>query len=535
MILDCTIRDGGYYNKWDFNLDLVSKYLSQINDSNIDYVEIGYRSLKNDKYYGPFYYCTENFLSSLNIPKKLNIAVMLNAVEIEYYQNLNQDLIDNLFEDKKNSLVSLVRIASNLDSVINIIPAINNLKKKGYKVSLNLMKVTNISDEELILIMETLIKECAVDIFCIADSYGNISQSTLVEKIKILKAVWNTEIGVHLHNNQGRACSSAIVAYNHGVDWIDTTVLGMGRGAGNASTERLMLDINESNTLAENKYMPEKLFGIVLNEFSELKKKYEWGYNLLYEISSRYALHPNHVMDLMSSKNRYSPDQMLGSLYKLIEQHANIDLKDEVKSQDTHFKSLLNAKNTFSNRTVLLLGPGNEASKHSEQLKNFINTYNPLVISLNTVRYIPIKLVDIIIFLNEFRVIAEIDQIDQWKGKIILPTNLINHEILNNIDNNKIINHQVKIERNKFLSHESKSTIPYEIVFAYAFTALLLGSPRMIYLFGFDGFLEEDFKQNQMLEIFKLIDESNNLSIPICSLTNSSYPIHHKSIYGPNL
>lgn len=535
MILDCTIRDGGYYNKWDFDLDLVSKYLNQINESNIDFVEIGYRSLKNDKYYGPFYYCSENFLISLNIPKRLNIAVMVNASEIEYHQNLNQDLINVLFDDKEKSNVSLVRIASNLESVINIIPAIINLKKKGYKVSLNLMKVTNISDKELVSIMKTLIKECELDIFCIADSYGNLSQSILIEKINLIKTIWSSDIGVHLHNNQGRACSSAIIAYHHDVDWIDTTVLGMGRGAGNASTERLMLDINETNPKSEKKYKPEKLFGIVLNDFSKLKKKYEWGYNLLYEISSRYSLHPNHVMDLMSSKDRYAPDQMLNSLYKLIEQHANINLEEKVQNHNTNFQNLLTIKNTFRNKTILLLGPGEEGTRHSKQLESFIEVNNPLVISLNTVKYVSIKFIDIIVFLNEFRIIAEIDQIKKWKGKILLPTNLMSQEVLNSIDLSKIINHPVKIEASNFVSHEFNSTIPSEIVFAYVFTALLLVSPKMIYLYGFDGYLEDDYKHNQMLEIFKLIEDKGQPSVPIFSLTNSSYPIKQKSIYGPNL
>ena len=87
MILDCTIRDGGYYNNWDFDFDLVKKYIKQINESKVDCIEIGYRSLNNDKYYGPFYYCSEVFLNSLNIPKDLSIAVMVNAKEIEHYQN----------------------------------------------------------------------------------------------------------------------------------------------------------------------------------------------------------------------------------------------------------------------------------------------------------------------------------------------------------------------------------------------------------------------------------------------------------------
>ena len=535
MILDCTIRDGGYYNKWDFDFDLAKKYIRQIYESKVDCIEIGYRSLKNDNYYGPFYYCSEDFLNSLNIPSDLSVAVMVNANEIEHYQNLNHDLIDDLFEDKDKSIISLVRIASDLGSVVNIIPAINKLKKKGYKVSLNLMKITNISDQDLISIMQTLMKECNIDIFCIADSFGNLSQLMLLEKIKLIKASWNSDIGVHLHNNQGRACASALVAYKSGIDWVDTTVLGMGRGAGNASTECLMLDINEQNFNESKRYKPEKLFGIILNEFSELKDKYQWGYNLLYEISSRYALHPNHVMELMTSRNRYSPDQMLESMYKIIEQHSNIELKENDLDKSYQIKNVWNAKTYIENKLVLILGPGNEGNKHSSELKRFIKNKKPVVISLNVIEYLPLELVDIFAFLNEFRIIAEIDKIKNCSGKVLLPANLIPLEILNGIKENKILHHSVKISSNTFKSDELNSVIPYEIVFAYIFTALLLGNPNIIYLYGFDGYTEESLKQNQMLEIFKLIDKSNNLNIPIYSITNTKYSVEQKSIYGPNL
>jgi len=535
MILDCTIRDGGYYNKWDFDLDLVNKYLKQINESKVECVEIGYRSLKNDNYYGPFYYCTEDFLNTLNIPKNLNLAVMINANEIEHYSELNQDLIDILFDEKNKSIISTVRIASNLDSVVKIIPAIHNLKNKGYKVSLNLMKITNISNIELVEILEILVKRCDIDIFCIADSFGNLSESTLLEKLSTIKGHWNNEIGVHLHNNQGRACTSSLAAYKFDVDWIDTTILGMGRGAGNASTERLMLDINESTKSSEAIYKPEKIFGIVLNEFSELNKKYNWGYNLLYEISSRYSLHPNHVMELMTSKNRYSPDQMLTSMYKLIEQHGKVNLSE--KTVENPFKAFYqwSEESPAKERIVLLLGPGDEGRRHSLELQRYIKDKKPLVISLNTIGYLPFEHVDIFVFLNEFRVIAEIQKIEEYPSKILLPADLISKEALGNIDTKRVLNHSVRIESNQFKSNENDSVIPYEVVFAYIFTALLLDKPNIIYFFGLDGYFKNDSKQNQMLEIFKFIEKANSSEIPIFSLTNTSYPVNQKSIYGPQV
>ena len=80
-ILDCTLRDGGYYNNWDFDQDLVQEYLTAMSESNIDRVEIGLRSFVSGKYYGPFFYTTDDFLNEINIPKDLCVGVMINAKE----------------------------------------------------------------------------------------------------------------------------------------------------------------------------------------------------------------------------------------------------------------------------------------------------------------------------------------------------------------------------------------------------------------------------------------------------------------------
>ena len=49
MILDCTLRDGGYYNNWDFDSEVVNKYLAAMASANIDYVELGLRNFPQKK------------------------------------------------------------------------------------------------------------------------------------------------------------------------------------------------------------------------------------------------------------------------------------------------------------------------------------------------------------------------------------------------------------------------------------------------------------------------------------------------------
>ena len=170
-----------------------------------------------------------------------------------------------------------------------------------------------------------------------------------------------------------------------------------------------------------------------------------------------------------------------------------------------------------------------ERSESNDMGLRFIKNKKPVVISLNTVEYLPLSLVDIFAFLNEFRIVAEFEKIKDCNGKILVPANLVPSGIINSIAEDRILHYPVKIESNSFKSNEINAVIPYEIVFAYAISAILLGSPNIIYLYGFDGYRDGDTRQSQMLEILKLIDKANTLNVPICSITNSTYPILQKS------
>ena len=81
-ILDCTLRDGGYYNNWDFTREVVNDYLNTMSKIGVKYVELGFRSFQARDFKGPTWYTTESYLESLHIPKSLKIGVMVNVSEI---------------------------------------------------------------------------------------------------------------------------------------------------------------------------------------------------------------------------------------------------------------------------------------------------------------------------------------------------------------------------------------------------------------------------------------------------------------------
>ena len=130
-VLDCTLRDGGYYNNWDFEESLVTSYLQAMDALQIDFIEIGFRTLKNDTFKGAFAFTTDNYLKSLNIPVGLKnkIGVMINGSEIADPKT-QIACLEKLFSPKSKSPVTLVRIACHIHEFNDCLPAANWLKKK---------------------------------------------------------------------------------------------------------------------------------------------------------------------------------------------------------------------------------------------------------------------------------------------------------------------------------------------------------------------------------------------------------------------
>tara|TARA_B110001452_G_scaffold89125_1_gene73047 strand:+ start:87 stop:512 length:426 start_codon:yes stop_codon:yes gene_type:complete len=129
-ILDCTLRDGGYYNNWDFSRELIEDYLRAMSAAKIEYVELGFRFLKKDIYLGPCAYTTSSFLETLKIPKKLKIGIMINAKDILSSKFSKKKINDTFFELPKKNKISFIRFACHLDEIKKIIPLCDYLKKK---------------------------------------------------------------------------------------------------------------------------------------------------------------------------------------------------------------------------------------------------------------------------------------------------------------------------------------------------------------------------------------------------------------------
>ena len=142
-LLDCTLRDGGYYNNWDFSKDLVNDYLKAISYSGIRFVEIGFRSLKENEFNGPNFFTRDDYVNILKIPKNLNIGVMINISEIISSKKNYKKILTQLFNNPHKTKIKFIRLATHFDEVPEAVKICRILKSKNYKVIINLMQISD--------------------------------------------------------------------------------------------------------------------------------------------------------------------------------------------------------------------------------------------------------------------------------------------------------------------------------------------------------------------------------------------------------
>jgi len=148
-LLDCTFRDGGYYNSWDFDPKIVSRYLQSIEMAGVDAIEIGFRFPPKKKFLGAFAYSTDHFLRKLALPKNCLVAVMVNAKDFLSYDGGPVVAVKDLFTNEADSPLNMVRIASHLDGLSEAQPIAEELKRLGYTLAVNLMQIASKTSDEI--------------------------------------------------------------------------------------------------------------------------------------------------------------------------------------------------------------------------------------------------------------------------------------------------------------------------------------------------------------------------------------------------
>lgn len=526
-ILDCTFRDGGYYNKWDFNILLVKKYLHAINESNVDVVELGLRNFPQDSFFGAFAYTTDNFIDTLDIDKSISVGVMIDAASILKKELSINDAVNSLFQVKEKSRVDLVRIATHFDCIKQCKEIARSLKNLGYQVGLNLMQSSVQSNYKLSKSAELIQNWNMVDVLYFADSLGSMDSSDVIRIISVLKLGWSGDIGFHAHNNKGLGVSNSLTAIEKGAVWIDSTILGMGRGAGNAQTESLLLELDKNQL----NYHAKALFDLVLSEFTPLQNHYHWGESLLYNLAAINDIHPTYIQEMLAD-NRYSNKEMLQS----VEFMSSIDASYYDKNLllqahgNTNNRGSWNAKNWCLNKEILILGSGASMQTYKKDIIQYIKNYQPIVISLNVERDFPKDMINLYASSNESKMLNEFGLYSKLDKPLAIPSALLSKVVGRSVFVESLWDYGLNIEQGIFDINEIECTLPYELSIGYALSLVNIGGAESISMVGFDGYDRDDIRQIRMNELLDLYHQKSQ--IPVVALTPTTYHLTQSSIYA---
>ena len=518
-LLDCTLRDGGYYNNWNFHFPSVRKYLHQIYSSKIDIVEIGFNFFDKNPNYGHFAYADHKLLKKIPKNKKTKIAIMVNATDLLKIKGDFRKYINKNF--KKNTKLEIIRVATHYRDYKKVIKFLKYFKLMKFKVCFNLMQVNNVSDKELKKCLNLLQKSNSVDVFYFADSFGNLKPYDIKKICELIKKNWNKEIGVHSHDNCGLALKNSIQAFKSGATWIDGTIQGMGRGAGNVKTEHLLSYFKKFD------YSSRSIQSISKNYFSDLKKKYKWGKSKYYRKAAKFNIHPTYIQ-MLQTDGRYTKREIINSinsLKKIIATSYDPRLLEESFIDNKNIKGNWKVNNLFRNKNILLLGQGNSLSNkyNLNKIKNYILKSKCIVISININKFIPEYLVDYFISSNETRISVDHEKYNNLSKPIIIPKNKLK-KIKSDYKKINFLDYGMTIQSQRFIFKKNYAILPYNLTFAYAIAVALAGDAKDISIAGFDGYKKNQREQIEMQKTIKLILQHNK-SLRINSLTKTGYKL----------
>ena len=295
-ILDCTLRDGGYINNWRFDDNFITEYIKCMNYIGTKYVEIGFINKFDDGHntYREQIVGQVRHLDSEHIKKFYSSNINFDVVVMADFKEINMDI---LIDPECMNIIKLVRIAFHKKDLDEALLLCNKVKMMGYSVSANAMGITNYSSDEMNHLLES-INNYGIDILYIADSYGSLSNKELNNITSIFHSkLKNSSIGIHLHNNMQNAYSNfESIIDDYRITIIDTTLNGMGRGAGNLQTELAWISLMERNNISCNENLLKLLYFI--QDYIKViygDRDNKWGYDLDYLLSGYLKMHPNYV------------------------------------------------------------------------------------------------------------------------------------------------------------------------------------------------------------------------------------------------
>ncbi|WP_320033779.1 aldolase catalytic domain-containing protein [Halarcobacter sp.] len=308
-VFDCTIRDGGLVNNYHFSDEFVKAQYEMCVAAGIDYMEIGKNvspTVMSEDEYGCWNFCKETDLRRIvgDNDTDLKIAVMADVGRT----------IKEEIPPRSESVVDMIRVATYIHQLPEALELIEDFHAKGYETTCNIMAISKSFDDELDQVLAQ-VEQSNVDVIYIADSFGSFYPeqiNKLTEKYLSFADKSGKKVGIHAHNNLQLAYANTLEAMIYGTSYLDVTVSGLGRGAGNCPMELLV------GFLKNPKYKLTPVLKFIEEYITPLEKELDWGYSVPYMITGKLNEHPRPAM-----KARDTGDTKYVNFYnKLTEEYS---------------------------------------------------------------------------------------------------------------------------------------------------------------------------------------------------------------------
>ena len=293
-VVDATLRDGGLVNDFYFSEKFVQDlYLANLR-AGVDYMEFGYkasREMFDESKFGKWKFCKDEDIRSVvgDNNTDLKIAVMADVGRCDYKKDIT---------DRANSPIDLIRVATYINTIPAAIDMIEDAHAKGYETTCNIMALSNAREQDLEVALH-LLGQSSVDVIYIVDSYGSFYPEQIASTAKSFLDVcgqYGKEVGVHTHNNQQLAFANTIEVTGDGVNFLDATYNGMGRGCGNCMMELLL------GFLKNPKYNLYPVIQFIEKHMTRLKEEgVIWGYDFPYMLTGILDQHPRSAIQFMKN------------------------------------------------------------------------------------------------------------------------------------------------------------------------------------------------------------------------------------------
>lgn len=484
-ILDCTLRDGGYCNLWDFGFENTKDIISGLIKSNVEIIECGFLTdkVKYNKNVTKFTDLKE--LSSV-IPDKRDGKLFVAMVNYGEY-----DI--NLLPNYDGSSIDGIRVAFHKKDMSEALDLCEKIKSKGYKVFIQAMVLLSYTDEEFLRLINYANK-IGPYAFYIVDSFGMMKKKSLTRLFYMVEHNLNENIwiGFHSHNNMQLAFSNAQELVNIQTNRnliIDSSVYGMGRGAGNLNTELFVEYLNDNCGTEYNIKPLLKIIDDIINGFYQ--KNY-WGYSLPNYISASHNAHPNYASYLDDKKTLTVEN--INEIFDMMDSEKSVEFDKEyieelymryMNREVIQEARLSEFKDKIKGKRIILIAPGRSSVEETDKILRCIDN-NTIVISINH-NYNQIK--TDYIFISNLRRFSSIDK--DLKQKLIITSNISADQIYLQVKYHDLLNDTDMVKDNAGLM---------------CVKLLMDSDVKEILLAGFDGYsheTEENYAVKDMAYISK--------------------------------